>query len=270
MTGIVDRPASSAPGAGGRHPSAGGGPSDLPALRRAILARKPFLRRVLAGWYREIARCLGAAPPGPVLELGSGPGFLGQAVPGVIRSEVTWQPGLDLVADGGRLPVRDGMLGGLVLINVLHHLPAPREFFGEAVRCLAPGGNLVMIEPWGGWWASLVYRALHTEEFDPTRPLWEGNRGDPLTGGNNAIPWILFRRERERFPAEIPALEIVACRPCHPLRYLASGGIGSSFSLPLAAFRPIELLERLLRPWREALGLFVLLHLRRRPPASAP
>ncbi len=254
MTGSHDRPPAPVPGR----------PPDLPAVRRAILAGKPFLRRVLAGWYQEIARCLGASPPGPVLELGSGPGFLGQAVPGVIRSEVTCQPGLDLAADGGRLPVRDGVLGGLVLINVLHHLPAPRQFFDEAVRCLAPGGRLVMIEPWGGWWASLVYRTLHTEEFDPDRPLWEGNRGDPLTGGNNALAWILFQRERERFAERFPGLELVVCRPFQPFLYLASGGMGSPFSLPEAAFRPLQLLERLLRPWAAGLGLFVLLHLRRR------
>ncbi|NLI75210.1 MAG: class I SAM-dependent methyltransferase [Candidatus Riflebacteria bacterium] len=239
-------------------------PSGLPAVRRAILAEKPFLRRVLAGWYREIARCLGGPLPGPVLELGSGPGFLAEAVPGIIRSELSWQPGLDLVADGCRLPVRSGRLGGLVLINVLHHLPAPREFFGEAVRCLAPGGRLVMIEPWGGWWASLLYRALHTEGFDPARPLWEGNRGDPVTGGNNALAWILFQRDRERFAAGVPELEAVECQPFQPFLYLASGGIGSRFTLPEAVFRPLQLLERLLRPWAGGLGMFVLLHLRRR------
>ncbi|HYX26734.1 MAG TPA: methyltransferase type 11, partial [Thermoanaerobaculia bacterium] len=61
-------------------------------LRRRILAEKVFLRRIYEEWYGAIAAALPAAAE-PVLELGSGAGFLADAVPGVLRSEVFYPPG---------------------------------------------------------------------------------------------------------------------------------------------------------------------------------
>jgi len=235
------------------------------ATRRRQLAQKPFLKRILMEWYRMIAKRLGGNLPGPVLEIGSGPGFLEKVFP-ILRSEIFFQPEMDLLADGSRLPIRDKTLGGLVLINVLHHLPSPRNFFREAARCLAHGGRLLLVEPWGGWWASLVYRAFHTERFDAKSPAWEESKERSLNAGNNALPWILFRRDQKQTLQELENLnlELKECRPFQPFLYLASGGIGSHFSLPLCLFRPIQLLERFVRPWNEALGMFVFLHLQRR------
>src|SRR4051812_18548199 len=107
------------------------------ALRRQIIASKPLLKSVYDDWYARIA----AAVPGgagAVFELGSGAGHLVERLPELITSERFAVPGVRLVADAHALPFRDRSLRAIVMTNVLHHVPRPRRFFAEAVRCLAP------------------------------------------------------------------------------------------------------------------------------------
>jgi len=75
----------------------------------------------------------------PVLELGSGAGFLKSFVPDLITSEVFYCPGIDFVLNGLDLPFMTGSLQGIVMTDVLHHIPQPRRFFAEAARCVCPG-----------------------------------------------------------------------------------------------------------------------------------
>src|SRR4051812_12422615 len=105
-------------------------------------------------------------PPGPVADLGCGPGAHARAL--ARRGyEVT---GLDVsprmvdvararaardnlnvayeVADvGARLPFSDGSLGGALAILVIQHLPDPRSFVSEVRRCLRPGAHLFLTAP---------------------------------------------------------------------------------------------------------------------------
>src|SRR5262245_18969187 len=121
--------------------------------RRLIIESKPFLRDIYAEWYSGIAQALPGGP-GEVLEIGSGAGFLGNVVPGLITSEAFFCSGVRLVLDGSRLPVAAGALRAIVMTNVLHHLPEPRRFITEALRCVRPGGAIVMVEPWVTTWST--------------------------------------------------------------------------------------------------------------------
>jgi 2-polyprenyl-3-methyl-5-hydroxy-6-metoxy-1,4-benzoquinol methylase len=47
-------------------------------------------------------------------------------------------------------------LRGIVMTNVLHHIPDARAFLKEAARCLHPGGVIAMIEPWVSPWSRLI------------------------------------------------------------------------------------------------------------------
>jgi SAM-dependent methyltransferase len=59
-------------------------------------------------------------------------------------------PGVTFVGgDATRLPVASGRMRLVLVRDVLHHLPAPDAAVAEAVRVLAPGGTLVVIEPNG-------------------------------------------------------------------------------------------------------------------------
>jgi SAM-dependent methyltransferase len=224
-------------------------------LRRRVLHEKRFLRRIYEEWYRRVAQTLPFGE-GPVLEVGSGAGFLREVVPGLVTTEVFPVPGVDLVCDALSLPFRDGALRGIVLVDVLHHLPEPRRFFAEAVRCLRPGGAVVFIEPWVTTWSRKVYRRLHHEPFDPEAREWGFPSTGPLSGANGALPWILFERDRSRFEAEFPELRLARLELLMPFRYLLSGGFSTRTLVPSAAFAPVRWLEGRLGRWMDRLAMF--------------
>jgi SAM-dependent methyltransferase len=106
------------------------------------------------------------APPGPVADLGCGPGAhalafarRGYDVVGVDGSprmvEVARaraaNDGVDVAFDvrdvGAPLPFADASLGGVVAILVLQHLTGPAAFMAEIRRCLRPGGHLFITAP---------------------------------------------------------------------------------------------------------------------------
>lgn len=224
-------------------------------LRRQVLAEKRFLRRIYEEWYGRLAASL---PEGtePVLELGSGAGFLDDFVPGVVRSEVFYTAGVAAVLDGLALPFAEGSLRGVVMTNVLHHLPRPAQLCAEAARCVRPGGVLSMIEPWVTPWSRLVFTRLHHEPFLPESPEWEPPPGRPLTRANGALPWILFARDRERFEREVRGWRVRRIEPMMPLRYLLSGGISLRGLAPAASYGLWTGLERMLAPLSGRLAMF--------------
>jgi SAM-dependent methyltransferase len=231
--------------------------------RRRLIASKPFLREIYEDWYTAVAGALPAGD-GPVLEIGSGAGFLSRFVPGLITSEILLCSGIRLVLDGGHLPFPDGSLRGIAMTNVLHHLPEPRRFLIEAARCVRPGGAIVMIEPWVSWWSTFVYTRLHHEPFDPQAATWEFRKIGPLSGANGALPWVMFERDRARFEREFPQWTIDRVRPTMPFRYLLSGGV-SMRSLTPAFTGPFwRAVERRLQPWMRNWAMFAEIRLLRR------
>jgi SAM-dependent methyltransferase len=236
-------------------------------LRRQIIQKKSFLRQIYQEWYMAIAAAL-PAHTGPVLELGAGAGFLDNFIPGLITAEVFYCEGVRVVLDGQRLPFADGILLGVVMTNVLHHIPRPRRFFAEAARCVQPGGVMVMIEPWVTHWSRLVYPRLHHEPFHPEATEWEFASCGPLSGANSALPWIVLKRDRDQFEREYPEWEIEAVRPCMPFRYLVSGGVSMRSLMPAWSFKAWRWLETVFQPWMDDWAMFACIQLRRIVPRA--
>ena len=214
------------------------------ALRARIIARKGFLRRIYLEWYDTIAALLPAGA-GSVIELGAGAGFLRERVPGLIVSDIVPAPGADITADAGALPFGTGSLRGIVMTNVLHHLPSPDDFLREAARCLRGGGRVIMLEPWVTPWSTAVYQCLHHELFDPLAKDWRTHGAGPLSRANGALPWIMMQRDRARLEREHPLLRVTLIRPTMPFRYLLSGGLASRLGLPAWSFGLAGTLERM-------------------------
>jgi SAM-dependent methyltransferase len=112
----------------------------------------------------ELARVV--ATPGPVADLGCGPGAHARAlarrgydVVGVdgsprmvevarsraTRDDVTVR--FEVHDVGAPLPFADTSLGGVLAILVIQHLPDPAAFIAEIRRCLRPGGHLLITAP---------------------------------------------------------------------------------------------------------------------------
>src|ERR1700752_2736527 len=76
---------------------------ELLRIHRGIIQRKPFLRALYREHYRELARGLVGAPEGPVVEIGSGGGFLKEILPSAITTDLHAEPYLDRVMSAERL-----------------------------------------------------------------------------------------------------------------------------------------------------------------------
>jgi SAM-dependent methyltransferase len=238
-------------------------------LRRQIIQANSFLQQIYAEWYTDLAARV-PQPPGGVLELGSGAGFLDQHVPDLIRSDVLYSQFVDVVLDGQKLPFADRALRAIVMVDVLHHLPKPRAFLAEAARCVRPGGMVLMHEPWVSTWSRLVYGRLHYEPFEPGAQAWEFPSSGPLSGANGALPWIIFERDRAQFEREFPQWEIQAISLDTPFRYLVSGGVSMRALMPGWLFGCWRWLEAQLAPQMRHFAMFAALRLQRTEKQSAP
>lgn len=254
------------------HPLTRGLDIDDPATtdkRRRIIQQKKFLHKLYDEWYAIIQQALPSVP-GPVVELGSGAGFLRERIPDLIRSEVFPNANLDIVLDGRKLPFADASLAAIVMTNVMHHIPEVSCFFSEAVRCLRPKGRLIMIEPWVTGWSSIVYRKIHHEPFDPEAGCWSFPSSGPLSGANGALPWIVFQRDRDRFGQQFPSFSVDRIQPLMPVSYLLSGGVSMRSLLPGAAYGLVRAIEGCLRPFASRLGMFALIVLTQSDPEKPP
>jgi SAM-dependent methyltransferase len=231
-------------------------------LRYRLIREKRFLRRIYEEWYSQIVAALPSVQGG-VLEIGTGAGFLREYLPDAITSDVLQHTGVDVVMDGSELPFRAASLRGIVMLDVLHHLPESRRFFVDAARCVRPGGAIVMLEPWATPWSRLIYTRLHHEPFRMETPHWEFPSTGPLSGANGALPWILFERDRAQFEREFPNWRIQSIRIQMPFRYLVSGGVSMRALTPAWSFGLWRALERSLHPWMHSLGMFAFIKLER-------
>jgi SAM-dependent methyltransferase len=231
-------------------------------IRWSIIQKKPFLRQIYEEWYSAISALL-LLPQEPVLELGSGGGFLSDYIPGLITSEVFYCQHVGVILDGSNLPFKNESLAAIVMTDVLHHLPEARGFLAEAERCVRSGGLVIMIEPWVTSWSRWVYSKLHHEPFRPDALEWSFPSKGPLSGANGALPWIIFARDRTQFEEEFPELHIQSIQPFMPFRYLLSGGVSLRSFMPGWSFALWRKGENLLKPWMKSLAMFALIVLRK-------
>ena len=254
-----------APGTVGLDPE---GPERL-LVHKQVLAGKPMLEEVFREDHElllEIDRRTFGSTPGIRVELGAGVAPVSMSFPEVLATDVVDGPGLDRVLDAQAMDLADGSVRALYGQNCFHHFPDPKRFFGEAERVLAPGGGVVLIEPYHGPVASILYNHLFaTESFDKHMPGWQSSATGSMRGANQALSYIVFVRDRAIFERDAPGLELVASRPLENwVRYLLSGGLNFRQLLPDATVPALKALERALGPARGVLALHQVIVLRRR------
>jgi ubiquinone/menaquinone biosynthesis C-methylase UbiE len=208
-------------------------------------------------------RMLARRVPGPSLEIGGGVGGLKARAPDLIASDIQYASWLDLVANAQKLPFADGALTTIFMLDVLHHIEHPANFFREAARVLKSGGRVVMIEPAITPGSSLFYRLIHHEPVRMSAdPLTEG-AADPSRDpydSNQAIPTLIATREKARFHAMFPELRIAEVNWFSIAVYPLSGGFKPWSLVPTGAAAPMLRVEKALeRTIGRALGFRLML-----------
>jgi hypothetical protein len=230
-------------------------------LRAKIVKEKAFLYKIYYQWYQMILSHLPNGPL-PVVELGTGPGFMKELLPGLITSDLVSCRNVDIILDGQELPFPARSVRAIVMVDVLHHIQNPRSFFFSAASCIQNGGCILMIEPWNTHWSRWVYTHMHHENFDPTTREWELQSSKPLSEANGALPWILFSRDLAQFSQEFPFWNVELIQPMMPIVYLLSGGFSTRFSPPSWCYSFCQAIENSMAPLNSYLGMFALIVLR--------
>lgn len=218
-----------------------------------------YLAQAYAAVYRRLGALIPDGVPGQVVEIGAGSALAARWIPGLICSDVTVAAGLDLVLDAARLPFPDGSLRALVLKDAFHHLPDVPAFLSEATRCLAVGGAIVMCEPYWGPLARLVYR-MHPEPFRPRQTGWEFAADTPWDS-NQALPWIVLRRDRAQLSQRWPDLRIEEVATLVGPSYLLSGGVFSRTPVPAGPLQALHSWEERQGSWLDPARLSILVRL---------
>jgi SAM-dependent methyltransferase len=240
---------------------------ELLNLHRQILLEKRMMREVFAEFYDECIRLDHEhfTGQGRRVEIGAGVSFFKELHPEITSTDIKKSQTLDMVVDAVNMPFEDGSVRAFYGINCFHHFPDPDRFFDELKRTLVSGGGCVLIEPYHGFVAQRVFRQLFaTETFDVTQAEWKNEANRVMSGANQALSYIVFIRDRGKWQARHPGLELVDCRPMNNhLRYLLSGGLNFRSLLPGFSAPFIKLVEWMLTPLNHVLALHHVIVIRK-------
>ncbi len=230
---------------------------------KKILEKKKSLRALYAEYYERFANSLKNCPQGKILEIGSGASFIKEFIPEAITSDLIAYPGIDQVVDATKLPFEDRTLKAIFLCNVLHHIQDAETFFAEANRCLVAGGKLFIIDQYPGLISKPILKFLHHETYDDKTRSWAFKSSGPLTGANGALPWIIFKRDREKLTKLYPEFKIAEEHTHTPLRYWLCGGLRRWTLLPLRFFPLVTWIDKKLVELSPNWGSFIEIQMTR-------
>lgn len=139
----------------------------------------------------KITRFVASLGPGArVVDLGSGSK---KRAENTINLDIRPFPNVDVVFDGGALPIKDGVVDGAISTAVLEHVPDAEAFVAELYRILKPGGQFLVTVPF--------MEGFHTAPHDYRRYTLPGLEAlfhqfdkveSGLEGGpSSALAWML-------------------------------------------------------------------------------
>lgn len=236
-------------------------------LHRIMLDKKPMLREVFTEFhhtFRSLDERFFSAN-GSRIELGAGIAPVRDSYPDVLATDVVYGPHLDRVINAEKMGLPDASVRAFYGQNCFHHLPHPDQFFLELDRVLAPGGGVILLEPYYGPIASFMFKRLFkTEGFDKKTPLWDTPIAGPMNGANQALSFIIFIRDRTDFTKKQPTLKIVHQELCsNHIKYLLSGGLNFKQLCPSKLSPIINIIQRILSPFNRWTSLHHIIIIRK-------
>ena len=139
----------------------------------------------------------------------------------------------------------ENKISNLILVNVFHHISNPELFLRSAEKSLLKGGRIIMVEPSNNIWSRLVYKLVGHEKFDTEQITWKFESNDPLLDSNQALSWIIFKRDYKKFKKLFPKFSILNKKSMMPFSYLLSGGHTHNTKVGKVFIKIIRKLERI-------------------------
>lgn len=243
---------------------------DRLVLHQAQLEKKRLLRQTFREFhytFRNLDEKYFGSTAGVRIELGAGVAPVRDTFPDVLATDIVASERLDFVLDAEHMNLGDSTVRALYAQNCFHHFADPAQFFLEVERVVAPGGGVILIEPYFGPLAQWLFKRLFsTEGFDPTVLSWRQLIEGPMSGANQALSYVVFFRDRALFRKQFPALEIVETAPlANYLSYLLSGGLNFRQLWPNSLAPVLQGLQWLLSPFDRWLALHHVIVLRHSP-----
>ncbi|MBO6975433.1 MAG: hypothetical protein JJ844_07060 [Prochlorococcus marinus CUG1435] len=175
-------------------------------------------------WYELISKSLSKID-GINIELGCGASFIDQVNKSIKKTDIFLNSNTDFKINAMDIGKNfENKVSNLILVNVFHHISDPELFLKSAEKSLLSGGRIIMIEPSNNYWSRLVYKFVGHEPFDIKQIGWEFQSRDPLLDSNQALSWIIFERDYEKFKKLFPMFSIIKKKNMMPFSYLLSGG----------------------------------------------
>ena len=146
------------------------------------------------------------------------------------------------------LPLLDNTVKALILNKVFHHIPNVSTFLAECERVLAPGGQLLIIDPSHTPLARFLLKHFHTEPYDDKIDNWDFISNNKATDANQANTWNIFFRDQKKFTINYPSLHLTKTQFLPWISYILTGGVSGKNLIPNCATKLILGLDILFSP----------------------
>jgi SAM-dependent methyltransferase len=233
--------------------------SDRLVAHSNMISLKPILQEVFTGFHHSFDRLDKEllSGNGKRVELGAGVAPIRDSYPDVLASDILPSPKLDMVLNAQQMDLPDNSVRVLFGQNCFHHFPHPEKFFQELERVVQPGGGAILLEPYHGPFASFLFSNMfRTEGYDKDFISWETPSLGPMNGANQALSYIVFKRDIDIFRSRFPNLDIVRIETCsNYLMYLLSGGLNFRQLVPNWATPLLRVAQKILSPFDRWLAL---------------
>lgn len=203
-------------------------------VQREIILSRPLLKKHYDLWYDLMLKDEGTVPKahkGIVVELGAGGSYIKQIRPDVITSDII-DGVADMTIDATKLPFKDNSVRAIFLTHVFHHIPDVESFLSEAQRVLVPGGVISMVETTSTPFGRFFFDKFHPEPHDPRAEHWQFQANHNMHDSNQALSWIVFKRDKQRFHDLFPHLDVERMQYLPYLSYMFSGGVSRKNFVP--------------------------------------
>lgn len=229
------------------------------------LENKEMLKSCYVDFYKKILKLENkySKEKGKVrIELGSGVGFFKKFDESIITSDVVYNRFTDKIIDADNLPFEKNSIDSIFGIFCFHHFQDQTNFLKNLEEKLKPGGLCILIEPYYGPLASMIYKRIHESEyFDINEDFnFRPKNKTAMEKANQALSYIYFIKNKDIFERKFSQLSIKEEFVFNNyLRFLFSGGLNFKKILPDFLTIILKILEKILSPFRSFLGIHHLI-----------